>query len=299
MCSHCGEAPIHSGECDNGNSDATHPHHPGQATGAAAAGADDDDEDAAGGIGQHCSSGECCRSVDSDDECTHSCASDSSSDSLDCCFIDDHADYVSLYGFTFYRDFDDEKKLSYCVFCGICYDNVQLFPAQLIPRAESERLELTIDWLLLDRLGGAFESTFNAVTACGPCHALFNGGLLWLEDAQAESDPSLGVAASTPSAAAAPQTAAVAGTKSPPWPYPTSLVMRVDPSLKSDHSQSLIGRRLRLPSSSRAGRAFPSIEQWRWHARWAPLKRRHELAKQSKLDRLLQSYGLMPREDKR
>ncbi|MDR3742305.1 MAG: HNH endonuclease signature motif containing protein [Terracidiphilus sp.] len=168
---------------------------------------------------------------------------------------------------TLHRDFDEEKDLSYCVFCGICYDaGAQLEAAHLIPNAVSERFELEVSEDLLGRIGGYYETTLNAVAACRLCHPLFDDGLLWLEAAGAASS----VAAASPTAAATPVQLLP----------PSSLVLRVDSSQKSDHSKSLAGRSLRLPGPTRAHLPFPPAAAWEWRSRWAPLKRQDEMAKQ-------------------
>lgn len=162
---------------------------------------------------------------------------------------------------TLHRDFDEEKDLSYCVFCGVCYDaGSQLEAAHLIPKAVSERLGLEVSEDLLGRIGGYYETTLNAVAACRLCHPLFDDGLLWLEPAAAVASAS---AASSPSAPASVPLAV------------SSLVMRV----KSDHSRSLAGRPLRLPGPARAHLPFPPAAAWEWRERWAPLKRQDELAR--------------------
>ena len=48
---------------------------------------------------------------------------------------------------TMHRDFDVEKQLSYCVFCGVCRDAGQLQAAHLIPNSVAERygLEVSVD----------------------------------------------------------------------------------------------------------------------------------------------------------
>ena len=164
---------------------------------------------------------------------------------------------------TLHRDFDEEKDLSYCVFCGICYDaGAQLEAAHLIPTAVSERFDLEVSEDLLGMIGGYYETTLNAVAACRLCHPLFDDGLLWLESTAAASS----MAASSTAAAVMPLTA-------------PSLVMHVDASQKSDHSKSLVGRSLRLPGSTRAHLPFPPAAVWEWRTRWAPLKRQDELAK--------------------
>lgn len=57
---------------------------------------------------------------------------------------------------TLHRDFDEEKDLSYCVFCGICYDaGPQLEAAHLIPNAVSERFDLAVSEDLLGMIGGS------------------------------------------------------------------------------------------------------------------------------------------------
>jgi hypothetical protein len=66
-----------------------------------------------------------------------------------------------------FRDSDEERGLSYCVFCGICYDaGAPLEAAHLVPNAVSERFTLEVSEHLLARIGGYYRTTLNAVAAC-------------------------------------------------------------------------------------------------------------------------------------
>jgi hypothetical protein len=165
---------------------------------------------------------------------------------------------------TLYRDFDEAENLSYCVFCHVCYDaDALLKTAQLIPRAVSERFGLEVSQDLLAMIGGYYETTLNAVTACRLCHPLFDNGLLWLD---------------SPAAASAVAAASSAAAASALLPI-SSLVLHIDASLRCDFCKSLGGVSLRLPGLARAHLPFPPLAAWEWRARWASLKRQDELAK--------------------
>lgn len=174
---------------------------------------------------------------------------------------------------TLHRDFDPVQQLSYCVFCGVCRDPGQLQAAHLIPNSVAERYGLDVSEDLLGVIGGYYETTLNAVSACTLCHPLFDGGVLWAEPAAAGSVSSASsVASSTASASLPWQT--VRG---------SDLVLRVDASLRSDHSKSLSGRRLRLPGGANGQTSllpFPVAPVWEWRRRWAPLRSEDALAEE-------------------
>ena len=169
---------------------------------------------------------------------------------------------------TLLRDFDAEKRLSYCVFCGERYDATVLEAAHLIPDSASERYDLGVPDYLLGVIGGHFETTLNAVTACNNCHALFDDGFLWAEPVS--SPVAAGSAPATAGAATLPWQSVQAG----------ELILQVDASQRSDHSRSLRGRRLLLPSGERALLPFPVAPVWEWRRQWAPRRSEDRLARQ-------------------
>ena len=166
-----------------------------------------------------------------------------------------------------HRDFDVEKQLSYCVFCGVCRAPSQLQAAHLIPNSVSERYGLEVSPSLLGVIGGYFETTLNAVAACTLCHQLFDRGLIWAEPRTAPV-----------ALRSAPVTA---DTATLPWQsVPVGeLVLWVDASLLS-YSELSAGHGLRLPQAERVLLPFPVAPVWEWRRRWAAKKCEDELAKE-------------------
>jgi len=151
-----------------------------------------------------------------------------------------------------FRDYDEDSKSHYCVFCCRNYSDVKyLEGAHLVPHAKEERFEMECPDCIL-----YIHSPLNVVMACQNCHnGAFDVGKFWVER---NSDGKL-----------------------------ISVVHSdfIDDSWLNDEVN---GKEVRLPrfkseSKQQSGLSmFPPYHAWEWRKEWAQRKVKHEKEKEQK-----------------